>query len=50
MEKYKKLLDDVAEELKRKTDQGIVFAVDLERIERLLIAAERQIKTTEKAG
>lgn len=50
MEKYLDLLSTTAEQLARKAEQGALIIADLERIERLLIAAERKIEITDKAG
>lgn len=50
MEEYFNLLDKVAERLARKADQGEAIAFNLERIERILNIAEREIETVNKAG
>lgn len=50
MEKYIELLSNAAEQLARKTAQGAAIVVDLERIERILDAAERKIETAHKAS
>lgn len=50
MEKYIELLNNVAEQLAQKTAPGAAIVVDLERIERILSAAERKIETAHKAS
>ena len=50
MEKYLELLSNTAEQLARKAAQGAAIVVNLERIERILSAAEIKIETTGKAG
>ncbi len=50
MEKYIDLLNVAAEQLARKAEQGAMIIVDLERIERLLSAAERKMEMIEGVG
>lgn len=49
MEKYFELLDNAVDQLARKAAQGAAIIVDLERIERILNAAELKIDIAEKA-
>lgn len=50
MEKYIKLLSNAAEQLAQKAAQGAAIVVDLERIERILNAAECKIEAADKAS
>lgn len=50
MEKYFDLLSNIAEQLTQQAVQWSAVAVDLERIEQLLSAAECKIEAADKAG